>query len=139
MTTEQQHTPGLIRISLEESRNGCHKVQLSPQDSRSLAIAYAWGLDAQQVRKDAQFIRDSWNAIASAAARLGIPALELAERLADGGIASLIEAITSSQDVLGHHLPPDGINEDQTINGLLAILDHRDLVVLVNQIKGEQT
>ena len=76
---------------------------VEPKKSPSVEIRQSMAdtLHASGFHPDAvNAVLDAYNAFDSAAKRLGVNAVELAERMADGGIAGLYSALRDAQDLI---------------------------------------
>ena len=85
--TEQKHTPGPLHISRVNDSTFNLLLKAIPGD----VVCETDAIPEEEA--NARLLAASYNAFDSAAARLGLNAVELAERMQDGGIAEFIDAL----------------------------------------------
>lgn len=81
--TQRIHTPGPLHINGQNILT--HETEIG--------IAKVYGNIGQPREANARLLGAAYNAFDSAANKLGCNAVELAERMADGGIAELVETL----------------------------------------------
>lgn len=121
--SEQKHTQGPLQIS--RVNDGTKSLLLKPIPGQ--VVCEIDRVPAAEA--NARLLAASYNAFDSAAKRLNVNAVELAERLADGGIADLVEQL---RHVLGflntHEVKADGghpLPVELTVTAVLAKLEGR--------------
>jgi hypothetical protein len=151
------HTPGPIQYC------GCGKCGYihSQRAGRDVAVAMLappcggsadaedrfWESESYPVEErnaNARLLAAAYNAFDSAAAKLGVNAVELAERMADGGIAELVEALIGiircfenvpQEASMGFDSPPEPASE-WDMNAFIELQNARALIA---KVKGGAT
>ena len=83
------HTPGPVRVFSPLGRPEIVTDRATAHEKQSVVTQFG----QPSADSNARFIAASYNAFDSAARRLAINAVEFSERMADGGIAELLEAL----------------------------------------------
>jgi hypothetical protein len=98
------HTPGPVKADeflIINSDSPKPKLIGAMYWGRTKTPIDCYEISEEEARGNARLLRAAYNAFDSAARKLGINAVEFAERMQDGGIAELVESLDGLEDCLG--------------------------------------